>query len=171
MATAALVNVASPRNGIPIGTVRIGGQTVAVDVHPEYLRWFDSLVFRLGGTTGTTTTDLAVSSFEDAGIEENKLEVIRLSNDAGQLPPQQFHPVSDDAGQVPPAQMQQIEDGAWQLMPPPQLQQLDDYAGQLPPPLQAQQADDDVLPGIEDLRAQVAELTKAVKALQQGLTA
>lgn len=157
MATA-LVNVASPRNGIPIGVARIGGQTVYVDVHPEYLRWFDSLVFRLGGTTGVTTTDLAVSSFEDAGIEENKIEIFRLSDDAGQVPPQ------------PPYEPNVINDDAAQL-PPQQLVQPDDYAGLIPPPLQVQAADDDVLPGIEDLRAQVAELQKAVKALQQGLTA
>lgn len=157
MATA-LVNVASPRNGIPIGVARIGGQTVYVDVHPEYLRWFDSLVFRLGGTTGATTADLAVSSFEDAGIEENKIEIFRLGDDAGQVPPH------------PPFEPQLLNDDAAQA-PPQQLQQADDYAAQIPPPAQLQAADDDVEPGIEDLRAQVAELTKAVKALQQGLTA
>lgn len=157
MATA-LVNVASPRNGIPIGVARIGGQTVYVDVHPEYLRWFDSLVFRLGGTTGATTADLAVSSFEDAGIEENKIEIFRLTDDAGQVPPQ------------PPYEPQLFSDDAAQA-PPPQFQQLDDYAGQMPPPLQVQAVEDNVSPEIEDLRAQVAELQKAVKALQQGMTA
>lgn len=157
MATA-LVNVASPRNGIPIGVARIGGQTVYVDVHPEYLRWFDSLVFRLGGTTGSTTTDLAVSSFEDAGIEENKLELFRLSDEAGQVPPQ------------PPFEPQLFNDDSAQA-PPQQFHQPEDYAGHSPPPLQVQAVDDDVSPGIEDLRAQVAELQKAVKALQQGLTA
>lgn len=155
---APLVNVASPRNGIPIGLARIGGQTVYVDVHPEYLRWFDSLVFRLGGTTGATTADLAVSSFEDAGIEENKLEVFRLSDEAGQVPPQ------------PPLEPQLFNDGAAQV-PPQQFQQPDDDAAHLPPPAQLQAVDDDVSPGIEDLRAQVAELQKAVKALQQGMTA
>lgn len=150
-----MANVAAPRNGIPIGTARIGGQAVPVEVHPEYLRWFDSLVFRLGGATGASSTDLALSSFEDAGIEESKLDVIRLSDDAGQLPPQQLHPGNDDAGQVPPTVIPQFDDGAWQLLPPQQ----------------AQRVDDDVLPAMDELRAQIAELQKAVKALQQGITA
>ena len=148
-------NVAPPRNGIPIGTVRVGGQTVSVDVHPEYLRWFENLVFRIGGATGPTATDLAASSFEDAGIEESKIEIFRISDDVGQVPPQQLHQLTDDAAQVPPAQAHQLDDSAWQF----------------PAPLQVEIADDDVSPGIEDLRAQVAELTKAVKALQQGMTA
>jgi hypothetical protein len=112
----------------------------------------------LGGTTGVTTADLAVSSFEDAGIEENKIEIFRISDDAGQVPP------------VPP-QMEQLRNDDSAQVPPPQVHQLDDSAGQVPPPLQVQQADDDVSPGIEDLRAQVAELRKAVTALQQGITA
>jgi hypothetical protein len=120
-----MANVTPPRNGIPIGTARIGGQMVSIDVHPEYLRWFESLTTRVGGVMGASTTDLTLSAFEDAGIEEQKAALFRLA---------------DDAGQFPAA-------------------------------VQVQQAADDVAPGIEELRAQVAELTKAVEALQQGLTA
>lgn len=120
-----MANITAPRNGIPIGTARIGGQTVTIDVHPEYLRFFESLTIRAGGVTGASNTDLSLAQFEDAGIEEHKYALFRLADDAAQ-----FQPV-------------------------PEVQRIDD----------------DVSPGIEALRARVDELTKAVEALQQGLTA
>lgn len=79
--------VTAPRNGIPIGWVKVGGQRLTVEVHPEYLRYFESLVQRVGGVTGTGTDDLALSQFEDAGIEENKLALYRFSDDTLQAPP------------------------------------------------------------------------------------
>lgn len=157
-----MANVAAPRNGIPIGTARIGGQIVQVEVHPEYLRWFDSLVFRLGGVTGATSTDLAQSSFEDAGIEESKLAIFRVADDAAQVPPSVVYAasVSDPSG------ADQAHD---QLN---ELEKAFDAFQQCPAaPQHVPQVDDDVSPGIEQLRAQVAELTKAVHALQEGLTA
>ena len=77
-----MANVTPPRNGIPIGTARIGGQMVSIDVHPEYLRWFESLTTRVGGVMGASTTDLTLSAFEDAGIEEQKAALFRLADDA-----------------------------------------------------------------------------------------
>ena len=117
--------VTFPRTGIPIGYVTVNGARLPVELHPEYLRAFGSMVDRVGGPTGTGTDDLLLSQFEDAGIEENKLALYRLTDDIGQAPP----------SAIPPA------------MPDNQ----------------------DVL--IEELRARVAELAKAVEALQQGMTA
>ena len=119
-----MANITAPRNGIPIGWAMVGGQKVQIEVHPEYLRWFESLTGRVGGVTGAGTNDLALSQFEDAGIEEHKHALFRLTDDV------------------------------WQM-----------------PPMVDLSAPADQSPGIEELRAQVAELTKAVEALQQGLTA
>ena len=118
-------NVTFPRNGIPIGYVSINGQRMPVEVHPEYLRAFDSIVERVGGVSGSSTNDLTLSQFEDAGIEEHKHALFRLTDDVWQLPPM----------------------------------------------VDLSAAHEDKAPGVEELRALVAELTKAVEALQQGLTA
>lgn len=132
-----MANVTAPRNGIPIGLVTINGVPLSVSVHPEYLRFFEGLLSRAGGVTGAGTDDLAASQFDDAGIEETKLAVYR---------------VSDGAGQVPA------------------FQQLIADNPQTPPPVSIA-ADDMQASGLEELRAKVAVLTKAVEALQQGLTA
>jgi hypothetical protein len=137
-------NVAPPRNGIPIGTARISGQAVPVEVHPEYLRWFENLVFRLGGVTGPTATDLAASAFEDAGIEESKLDLFRLEDAAGQA--------------AASLEIQSL------------IARASLNSSQAPPVLQIE-TENNISTELEHLRAQVAELTKAVKALQQGLTA
>ena len=133
-----MANVTFPRNGIPIGFVTVNGQRLAVDIHPEYLRAFNSILGRVGGVTGTGTNDLALSQFEDAGIEETKANLYRLTDDVFQLPPMVVLP-ADDENQLPPVVSLPIQD--------------------------------DPVTGIEELRAQVAELTKAIQALQQGLTA
>ena len=132
-----MTTVTPPRNGIPIGIASIGGQRVLVEVHPEYLRWFEGLTGRVGGVTGSSTNDLTVSQFEDAGIEEHKHALFRLADDSGQ--------------HMPHAEALPYED--------------------MTPPVVYMHPADDVGPGVEELRAQVAELTKAVQALQQGLTA
>jgi len=119
-----MASLTAPRNGIPIGTAIINGVQVQVEVHPEYLRWFESLTGRVGGVSGASTNDLTVSQFEDAGIEETKHGLMRQGDDLWQIPPVvQLGPVDSEA------------------------------------------------PGLEELRGQIAELTKAVEALQQGLTA
>lgn len=117
-------NVTAPRNGIPIGWAEVGGRRVAVEIHPEYLRFFESMTVRVGGVTGSSTDDLTLSQFEDAGIEEHKHALFRLADDVAQASPMVVEAVAEDTGA-----------------------------------------------SVEELRAQVAELTKAVEALQQGLTA
>ncbi len=50
----------------------VGGKPLDVTAHPEYLRFFFSLFQRGGGVTGPSASDLEISQFEDAGIEELK---------------------------------------------------------------------------------------------------
>ena len=108
--------VTLPRAGMPVaGTATISR---------EWYRWAYDITQRVGGVTGAGTNDLTLSQFEDAGIEEHKHALYRLTDDVWQMPPRvEMSPADDQA------------------------------------------------PLIEELRAQVAELTKAVEALQQGLTA
>ena len=46
-------NVTAPRVGVSIGTVVIGAQRYEVATHPEFVRFFESLVARVGGPTGS----------------------------------------------------------------------------------------------------------------------
>lgn len=64
--------VTPPRAGVPIGTVAIQGREFSVATHPEFVRFFESLITRVGGVTGPGTNDLSTAQFEDAGIEETK---------------------------------------------------------------------------------------------------
>ena len=82
-----MANVTIPRNGIPIGFVSVSGQRLPVDIHPEYLRAFSSLTERVGGVIGPSTDDLALSQFEDAGIEEVKAQTASLRDEFWQSPP------------------------------------------------------------------------------------
>lgn len=108
--------VTLPRAGMPLaGTATISR---------EWYRWAYDITQRVGGVTGAGTNDLTLSQFEDAGIEEHKHALYRLTDDLWQMPPMVELSPADDQAQI-----------------------------------------------IEALRAQVAELTKAVEALQQGLTA
>ena len=116
-----MANVTAPRNGIPIGWANVAGQRVAVEIHPEYLRYFESLMTRVGGVTGSGTEDLSLSQFEDAGVEEHKHALFNLADDVAQAPSVLIAASEDAHGS-----------------------------------------------SVEELREQVAELTKAVEALQQG---
>ena len=51
------------------------------------VRFLSGLFDRVGGTTGESTTDLATSAFEDAGIEETKAALYRLADDLRVAPP------------------------------------------------------------------------------------
>lgn len=107
------------------------------NISREWFRWASDATARMGGVEGLGTEELTLSQFEDAGIEEAKHSIYRLSDDMGQLPPA-VHVLADT---------------------------------DLTPPAVHVQTTPDAGPGIEELRAQVAELAKAVQALQQGLTA
>ncbi|MCW1958309.1 MAG: hypothetical protein KIH64_007145 [Mycobacterium sp.] len=76
--------VTPPRAGIPIGRLRIGDKVFEVEADGEYLRFFASMVTRVGGVTGTGTEELVVSQFEDAGIEECKAQLYAWRDEAAQ---------------------------------------------------------------------------------------
>lgn len=52
------MKVTQPRSGIPIGTVQVAGRETAVATHPEFVRFFESLVARIGGVAGPSNADL-----------------------------------------------------------------------------------------------------------------
>ena len=78
--------VTPPRNGIPIGWMRVNGVRTMVEIEPEYLRFFFSLYERGGGTTAPSNTDISASAFEDAGIEEIKATIYGQTGEFGQNP-------------------------------------------------------------------------------------
>jgi hypothetical protein len=78
--------VTVPIQSVPIGSVTVGGQKYDVATHPEFVRFFDSMLRRVGGPTGVGTNDLVVSQFEDAGIEETKALLYLAERSAGQMP-------------------------------------------------------------------------------------
>lgn len=69
-----------PRAQIPL--VDANGQ-----VNREWYRYFNDLTKRAGGVDGSSSEDLTLSQFEDAGIEEAKQSAFRLADEFGQLPP------------------------------------------------------------------------------------
>ena len=79
-------SVTQPRGGIPIATVTIAGQRYECATNPEFVRFFETLIQRVGGPVGTGTDDLALSQFEDAGIEELKAGAYQLADAFGQVP-------------------------------------------------------------------------------------
>ena len=53
---------------------------------PEWRRFLFDLTQRAGGVSGSGTDDLALSAFEDAGIEETKAQLISIRDEFSQLP-------------------------------------------------------------------------------------
>lgn len=78
--------VTVPIQSVPIGSVTVGGQRYDVATHPEFVRFFDAMLRRVGGPTGAGTNDLVVAQFEDAGIEETKALLHIAEKAAGQMP-------------------------------------------------------------------------------------
>jgi hypothetical protein len=52
----------------------------------DWYRWARDITERVGGVTGNSTTDLTLSAFEDAGIEETKAIVMDVRGETGQAP-------------------------------------------------------------------------------------
>lgn len=63
----------------------------------EWYLFFQGIFDRVGGSTGSSTTDLSASAFEDAGIEETKAALFRAIIDFGQntVPQPDFIPAGD----------------------------------------------------------------------------
>ena len=109
--------VTLPRIQIPL---TIGGDRVSA----EWYRLFHDLVLRAGGVTGPGTNDLAISQFDDAGIEETKFSLEVMARSLEQAPREE-----------PPHRIAQLE---------------------------AQ---------LTEALAQIGELQREVKGIQQGYTA
>ena len=78
-----MTTLTPPRANIPIGWAMVGGQRVAVAIEPEWLRYLAGSLFdRGGGTTGSGTNDLETAQFDDAGIDDLKVTVSRLADEA-----------------------------------------------------------------------------------------
>lgn len=70
-----------PRVGIPL---TISGDRVG----NEWYRFFYDLAIRAGGVTGEGTDDLSAAMYEDAGIEELKIQGYALADELRSFPPQ-----------------------------------------------------------------------------------
>lgn len=62
----------------------------------DWYRWARDITERVGGVTGSGTDDLAASAFEDAGVEETKAAVYRLSDDINAAPVAQPAVIEED---------------------------------------------------------------------------
>jgi ubiquinone biosynthesis protein UbiJ len=86
-----------PKSNIPIGSVVIDGKRQQVTIDPEWLRYLSQALFdRAGGTSGSSTTDLSTSAFEDAGIDDTKVALERLADEVRLAPPAQVQDQADN---------------------------------------------------------------------------
>ncbi len=70
-----------PRVQIPL---TVNGERVS----NEWFRFFYDVAIRAGGVTGEGTDDLSAAMFEDAGIEELKIQGYQLADELRSFPPQ-----------------------------------------------------------------------------------
>lgn len=118
-------SVTQPRGGIPIGQVRIAGASYQVDLNPEFNRFFETLVRRIGGAVGMDVTELLQLAVEPvpqstAGQEamraaeeiRHEVESLRTSNQAlVQQVEELRHQITEQPSIQPlTARVQQIED-------------------------------------------------------------
>lgn len=59
----------------------------------EWYLFFQGVFDRIGGATGSSTTDLATALFEDAGSSETNAMLFSAEQAAGQVPPNAAIPV------------------------------------------------------------------------------
>lgn len=78
--------ITPPKAQIAIGTVLIGGVSYPVTTSTEFVRFFENIFSRIGGVSGSSSEDLTLSQFEDAGIEETKAVVYAYRDELSQLP-------------------------------------------------------------------------------------
>jgi hypothetical protein len=64
-----MTNVTKPRADIPIAFAEINGRRIACETNPEFTRFFEDLMRRAGGTTGTDTS--TINSVLHALIDES----------------------------------------------------------------------------------------------------
>lgn len=85
------LNIPPPAR-VAIGTVEGKNGPVSMYISTEWARYFETLTERAGGVTGTGTTDLALSAFEDAGTEETKAELQAFMRSIDQIPRVEANP-------------------------------------------------------------------------------
>lgn len=83
-------NLTLPPKSVPID---VGG---SIRVSDAWYRWATDATARMGGVTGASSQDLTVSQFEDAGVEESKAALYRLTDDMAQAPVRQEAWQQDD---------------------------------------------------------------------------
>lgn len=74
-----MTTITLPRSDLPMA----GGFPPSRD----WYRWAHDITQRAGGVTGTSTTELAASQFEDAGIAEGHAQMFANHDELRQLPP------------------------------------------------------------------------------------
>jgi hypothetical protein len=83
-----------PQARIQLAWVDFQGQRLPCYIDIEWNKAIATIADRVGGVSGTSTTELTTMQFEDAGIEELKQAVYQLAMD--QTPPQSVAPVDND---------------------------------------------------------------------------
>jgi hypothetical protein len=62
----------------------------------EWMRFFEAMFIRVGGTHGQSNDELTIDMHDDSGIEEIKLDQYRLRDELNQLPPVQMPYIGPD---------------------------------------------------------------------------
>lgn len=89
-----MAELTRPPARIPLVDVRTGL------IAREWFHFFEQTFQRLGGSQGQSVPELAADLHDDAGIEEIKLDLYRMRDEAGQWPP--FQAQAADDNQAPP---------------------------------------------------------------------
>lgn len=84
--------VTLPKAGMPV----VGN----LPMSREWYRWANDITQRVGGVTGSSNDELALSQFEDAGIEEAKAAIYRVADETGIAPLPQQEQVDQLTAQV-----------------------------------------------------------------------
>lgn len=74
-------NITQPRGSIPIGLVRIGAQAYPVDLNPEFNRFFETLVRRIGGAVGMDVNELLQLALEPVSQGTAGQEAMRATEE------------------------------------------------------------------------------------------
>ena len=82
--------VTLPRAQIPL---TLNGNAISA----EWYRWAHDITIRAGGVDGSSNSELAMSQFEDAGIEETKALLYSLADDVRQGRAEEVQTLMDKA--------------------------------------------------------------------------
>ena len=70
-------SVTQPRSSIPIASVTIAGQRYECATNPEFVRFFEMLIRRIGGTVGMNTDELLQLALEPISRDPSAQEALR----------------------------------------------------------------------------------------------